>query len=291
MQIVTDGGADLTPNQMRGISLHFAPQWIQLDGKLYRSGIDIDPAAFYQLLSGSKNYPMTSEPSVDDFLQIYRSIAATEREIISIHLSSGLSKTYQNARTAAMQIRDALITLVDSKTVSGALGWQVEAAARAANAGWSREEIMPLLKLISDKTDIVYTLATLKYLVHGGRVNQLRGLLGSLMGIKPIIGIDKSEGVNTQLGQARSLQKAVMNLVETVLQNHERGTEMRFQILHGQNNEMAELLAETLSKTFRCTFLPTGPIAPVLGAHTGPGLIGLVYAPQDVFAKLPWERA
>jgi DegV family protein with EDD domain len=290
MQIVIDGGADLTPTQMRGIDLHLVPQRIQLDGKTYRAGLDIQSEMFYTLLSRAKSFPVTSEPSVADFLESYRALAANDPEILSIHISSGLSKTYENAREAANQIKEAHITLVDSKTVSGAMGWQIEAAARATKAGWSREEIMPLVKLISDKTDVIYTLATLKYLIHGGRINHLRGLLGSLMDIKPLIGIDREQGINKQLGSARSLQKAVLSLVDIVLEKHEAGSEMRFQIFHGDSQEMAELLADHLGKMFKCTFLPTGTISPLLGAHTGPGLVGLTYAPQDVFSRLPWAN-
>lgn len=290
MHIVMDGGADLTPTQLRGIDLHLVPQRIQLDGKTYRTGLDIQSDTFYTLLGRSKSFPVTTEPSVADFLESYRALAAKDDEILSIHISSGLSKTYINAREAANQVKEAHITLVDSKTVSGAMGWQVEAAGQAVKAGWTREEIMPLLKLISDKTDVIYTLATLKYLIHGGRINHLQGLIGSLMDIKPIIGIDHETGINTQLGSARSLQKAVLTLVDVVLKKHEAGSEMRFQIFHGDNQEMAELLAEQLGKIFRCTFLPTGSISPLLGAHTGSGLIGLTYAPQEVFARLPWEK-
>jgi DegV family protein with EDD domain len=289
MHIVTDGGADLTPVQLRGIDLHIVNQRIELDGKVYRTGVDIQSSAFYDLLARTRSFPTTSEPSVDDYLETYRALAGDGREIVSLHISSGLSQAFANACEAAAQIKNARITLVDSKTVSGALGWQVAAAAHAAKAGWSREELMPLLKLIGDQTDIVYTLATLKYLIHGGRINHLRGLIGSMLDIKPIITLDKIQGINAHLGSARTLPKAVSAMVEVVLQKYARGHEMRFQIFHGDNAPMAEALADQLSTTFKCTFLSTGVISPLLGAHTGPGLVGLVYAPNDTFARLPWE--
>lgn len=290
MQIVTDSGMDMSRAQLNGIDIHVIPLIVNMSGTVYRSGVDIQPQDFYRLLEKSGEFPTTSQPSPADFIQLYESIAREDPEILSIHISSNLSGTYNSARLGAQEVPSANITLIDSKTVSGAQGWLVEAAARAVKAGWSLEEIRPLLKLISDNTDIMYTIATLRYLVHGGRINHLRGLVGSIMDIKPIIGIDKNEGMNAQLGTMRTLKKATLHQVELIKHQYEPGTPLRVQVLHGDNANGAELLSEHLDKTFKCDFLPTDSLAPVLGAHTGPGLVGVVYAPQSVFSNLPWER-
>ncbi len=288
MQIVTDRAMDLTPEQLEGLDIHYAPLTFTLDGKTYRSGEDIQPQEFYRLLNASPNFPTTSQPSAGDFADLYRQLAAKDPEIMSIHISSGLSGTINAARAACELVPEAKVTLVDTKTLSGAQGWQVEAAAWAAKAGWTKEQIVQLLERVRSAADTLYTIATLKYLVHGGRISHLKGLLASMLNIKPIIGVEKEKGIYVQRGQARTLEQAISKIADAVTQQYAPGTALRVQALHGANPEGALLLKKKLEQLFRCTWLPTGPIAPVLGAHTGPGLVGLVYAPQAVFADLPW---
>jgi DegV family protein with EDD domain len=290
MQIVTDSGVDFAPEQLKGIEISIIPLLVMMNGRTYRSGVDLQTDEFYNMLDASNVFPTTSQPSAGDFAELYRSLAAKDKDIISIHLSSNLSGTYNSARLGAEQVPEANITLVDSRTVSGALGWVVEAVAKAIKAGWTREEIMPLVKLVSDKTDIVYTIATLKYLVHGGRIGRVKGLVGSLMDFKPIIGIDKNEGINVPKGQVRTLKKGILHIAELVSHQYEPGTEMRFQVLSGNNKEGADMLKERLDQVFKCHFIETTSISPVLGAHTGSGLVGLTYGPWEPFAKLPWEK-
>jgi DegV family protein with EDD domain len=288
MQIVTDRGMDLTAEQLDGLNIHFVPLTLSLDGKTYRSGEDIQPDEFYQLISKSSSFPTTSQPSAGEFADLYRKLAATDQDILSIHISSGLSGTANAARAAAALVPEAKITIVDSKTLSGAEGWQVQAAAWAAKAGWPLDQILEMLDRIRGAADLLYTLATLKYLIHGGRINHLKGLVASMLNIKPIIGVEKVNGTYTQRGQARTLEQAILKIADTVAMQHLPGTELRVQALHGANPDGAAKLREKIDGLFKCTWLPTGPIAPVLGAHTGPGLVGLVYAPQSAFAGLPF---
>ncbi len=289
MQIVSDRAMDLSPEQLAGLDIHLVPLILTLDGKSYRSGVDIQPDEFYRLLATSDSLPTTSQPSAGDFGALYKQLAVTDPEILSIHISSGLSGTINAARAGTQQAPEAHVTIVDTKTLSGAQGWQVEVAARAAQAGWSKEEIIALLDRIGAATDTIYTIQTLKYLIHGGRISHLKGLLGALLGIKPLIGVEKERGTYVQCGQGRTLKQAICKIAEHVARQHAPGTAMRFQVLHGHNPEGAAMLRAKLAGLYECTWLPTGPIAPVLGAHTGPGLVGLVYAPQAAFADLPWE--
>jgi DegV family protein with EDD domain len=177
MQIVSDRGMDLAPEQMAGLDIHLVPLTLTLDGKSYRSGVDIQPAEFYRLLSATESFPTTSQPSPGDFAEIYRRLAATDPEILSIHISSGLSGTLNAAQAGADLVPEARVTFVDTKTLSGAEGWQVEAAARALKAGWSKEKILNLVARVSAATDTIFTLTTLKYLIHGGRISHLKDCL------------------------------------------------------------------------------------------------------------------
>ncbi len=287
MQIVSDRGMDLAPEQIQDLAIHLVPLTLTLDGKSYRSGVDIEPDEFYQLLSQTENFPTTSQPSAGDFAEVYRRLAADDPEILSIHISSGLSGTLSAAKAGAQLVPEANVTFVDTKTLSGAEGWQVHAAARAARAGWNKEAIVELLKRVGAAADTVYTLPSLKYLIHGGRISHLRGLIASVLNIKPLIGVEKVGGTYVQHGQARSLEGAIKKIAEYVATCHAPGSRLRVQVMHGHNADGATLLRERMNQFFECSWLPTCSIAPVLGAHTGPGLVGLVYAAQAALPDIP----
>ncbi len=286
MQIVSDRGMDLSAEQLHGLDIHLVPLLLTLDGRTYESGVDIQPDEFYRLLAASERFPTTSQPSPGDFVALYRRLAAHDPDILSIHISSGLSGTVNAARIAASMVPEANVTIVDSKTLSGAQGWQVEAAARAVRAGWPRERVLELVARVREATDTVFTLQTLRYLIHGGRISHLKGLLGQVLNVKPVIAVEKAAGTYVQAGQARSLERAILKLADHVASQHPLGSALRLQVLHGRNHSGAALLRQALAERFQCTWLPTGPIAPVLGAHTGPGLVGVAYAPSTAF-ELP----
>ncbi len=287
MQIVSDRGMDLAPEQSAGLDIHLAPLTITLDGKSYRSGVDIQPDEFYRLLGEAESFPTTSQPAPGDFAELYRRLAKTDPEILSIHISSGLSGTLNAAQRGAAMAPEAHVTFYDTKTLSGAEGWHVEAAARAAQAGWPMAQIVGLLEKITAATDTMFTVATLKYLIHGGRISHLKGLLASMLGIKPIIGVEKERGTYSQLGQARTMNLATLKIADVMAGRYPAGTALRTQVMHAHNPEGAVLLRQHVDERFQCTWLPTGPIAPVLGAHTGPGMIGLAYAPMADYPALP----
>lgn len=286
MQIVTDGAMDMSPEQQRGLLIHNVPISFTLDNKTYRSGVDIQPDEFYRLLASTHHFPTTSQPSPGEFADLYRKLAQTDPNILSIHISSGLSGTINAARLGAQTVPEAKVTFFDTKTLSGAEGWHVEAAARAAQAGWDLQRILDLLARITAATDTLYTLATLKYLIHGGRISHLTGLVGSLLDMKPIIGVEKVGGTYVQRANGRSLRKMIPLLADLVAKQHAPGSALRVQVMHGDNEEGAHQLRDKLDTMFACTWLPLSSIAPVLGAHTGPGLVGVVFAPEAVFAEL-----
>ena len=190
MKIVTDSGTDigLTPEEMAELNIHIVPLNVTLNGKTYREGIDIGAEEFYNLLDASQNLPTTSQPSAGDFANIYRKLAADgDSDILSIHMTSGLSGTYNSALAGAEMVPEANITHFDTKTLSAAAGWQVKAAAQAIKAGWLKEQVIDLVKRIGDASESMYTLNELKYLIHGGRISHMKGLVASLLNIKPMI--------------------------------------------------------------------------------------------------------
>ncbi len=287
MQIVGDTAADIFPEQMAGLNITLVPLTFTLDGKVYRGGVDVDSEGFYQMLHKSQDYPTTSQPSVGDFVEVYRRLAATDPDILSIHIASALSGTYNSAVQAAELVPEAQIQVWDSRLVSGPLGWMLEAGGRCAKAGWTKEQTFALLQKLQPETYFIFTVPSLKYLIHGGRISHLKGLLGSALGIKPIIGVDNTLGSLTQEGQARTMKRAIPALVDHMSKTFAPGTALRMQVLHGDNPEAAQTLRGLLDRQFACTWLPMGSIAPVLGAHTGPGLVGLFCAPVALYEQIP----
>lgn len=289
MQIVTDSGADLSPEQKTGLDYVTAPLTLTLDGVSYVSGVDITHEDFYHLLEQSQGMPTTSLPSAGEFAELYRTVSQKAKDILSIHISSGLSGTLNAAKQAAGVVAGEGINvqIVDTMTLSAAEGWQVEGAAHAINAGWPLEKIHDLLNRIRAATDTCFTLPDLRYLIHGGRISHIAGLAAQVLNIKPIIGVDKISGKYDQWGRARTFNRAIEAIADVIQSRHPEGTALRVQVMHARAPEAAARLRSALEGRFACTFLPDGPIAPVLGAHTGPGLVGCAYAPLADYPTLP----
>lgn len=288
MQIVTDSGFDLSPAQQNKVNLNTLPLKITLSGVNYYSGVDIQPEDFYQLLSETSDMPITSVPSPGEFLEIYRRIAPDDPDILSIHISSGLSGTYNSARTAAKEMEgDANITLVDTRSLSVEMGWQIEAAIKGIQAGWAKEKILDLMTQVRQWSEIIFTLPDLSYLIHGGRISHLKGLLASLLGIKPLIKVDKANGKYQDIDKARTFKRAIEAIPANIAKKFKEGTQLRVQIGHAGNPEAAEQLRAATENLFKCEWLPDCSISPVLGAHTGRGLVGLVFGPVETMPAFP----
>jgi DegV family protein with EDD domain len=135
------------------------------------------------------------------------------------------------------------------------------------------------MERVGAATDSIFTLQDLKYLIHGGRISHMKGLIASLLNIKPMIGVEKAGGTYEQLGQARTFKGAVKGLVKIMVKQHAPGSGMRVQVLHSYNPEGAAILREQIDQRFDCTWMPGGFMSLVLGAHTGPSIPGRLSRP------------
>jgi len=289
MKIVTDSGTDLSlsTEEQSSLNIHVVPLTVTLDEKSYKEGVDIQPEDFYSLLEDSGNLPSTSQPSAGEFAEIYKKIAVEDADILSIHISSGLSGTFNAAKAGAELVPEANITVVDTKTLSAAAGWQVEAAARAFKAGWLKDKVFALMERIGAASESLYTLKELKYLIHGGRISHMKGLIATALNIKPLIGVEKVDGTYVQHGQVRTFKNAVKGLVDLIAKQHKPGSALRTQVLHSLNPEGAAMLRELVDLKFDCSWLPIGPMSLVLGAHTGPSMVGVAYGSLAEFEDIP----
>jgi len=289
VQIVTDTGMDmyLPPEDRPEIDIHIVRHTITLDGKTYHSGLDIQAEELQHLLMKTASFPITSQPSSGEFAALYKRLAATDPDILSIHMSSGLSGVVNAAQAGAQMTPEAHVTIVDTKTLCAALGWQVAAAARALKAGWPLDQILALIDRIGAASESIYTLNDLKYLIHGGRIGHMKGLIASLLKIRPLIGVEKVGGTYAQLGMARTFDQALRGLVEIMTRQQARGSALRVQVLHSLNPTAVATLHGLIDPLFKCAWLPVNSMSPVLAAHTGPSMVGVAYAPWAVFADIP----
>jgi DegV family protein with EDD domain len=290
MQIVTDTGMDmyLPPELMPEIPIHVVPHTITLDGKSYRSGEDIRPDELQEMLLRTDSFPITSTPSSGEFAAMYKKLAGSgDRDILSINMSSGLSGVVNAATAGAGMTPEANVTIVDTKTLCAVEGWQVAAAARAIKAGWTKDQVLALIKRVGDASESIYTLNELKYLIHGGRISHMRGLIASMLHILPLIGVEKVGGTYAQMGMARTFDRALHGLVDLMTRFHKPGSDLRVQVLHSYNEKAVQALREMIAPVFSCTFMPVNYMSPALAAHTGPTMVGVAFASMDVFKDIP----
>jgi DegV family protein with EDD domain len=291
MIIVTDSAADLPREEAEALGVRIAPLHIQFpEGGI--SSEEITPDEFYNRLEAmAPKIPTTSQPSAGHFAEIYRRLAGLKEEVLSIHISSGLSGTLDAARLGAREALRAMpnlheIYLVDSLTLSGGERFQVLAAALAAKAGWGRDAILDHLRRLREATEVVYTLETLSYLARGGRFGRVQALAGSILGIKPIIRVDKEDGKYSTVGKARTLPRALESICNHLAEMYGVDTRLRATVLHGRFAEQAQALARMLQEKLNIASLEILRISPVLGVHTGPGIVGAAVVPAELMDKV-----
>ena len=238
MQIVTDSAADLAPSQIAGLPIHFTTLRLSLGGEPFTGSNE----EFYRKLSETDEYPVTSQASAGEFSELYRKVAKVDPDILSIHLSGGLSGTINSARVGASMVPEAKVTFWDSRTLSAALGWQVEAAARMVVKGFKLEKILERLTQIRDTVDGMFSIKEMRYLIHGGRVSHLKGLLASVLNIKPVIGVDHITGMYTNAAQDMTFKRALTRMINLDKVRYTGMGPLRAQIVHGNNPEGVEFI-------------------------------------------------
>jgi DegV family protein with EDD domain len=285
MKIVTDSAADLTKEEIESLGISVAPLEIQFpEGTIYSEDISRDE--FYTRLRAMwPQIPSTSQPSSGVFASLYKRLAQFKEEVLSIHVSSGLSGTINSARLGAAEIIDIAVEHVDSMTLSGGERFQVLAAALAARAGRSKEFILERLRRIRQSTEVIYTLETLAYLAKGGRIGRVQALAGALLHLKPLIKVDKTDGKYSTVGKERTMQRALTSIVDHLQKTYSTKA-LWVTVLHGQIQDQAEQLASMLQSRLNVAKIEILRISPVLGVHTGPGIVGVAVVPMELMEDI-----
>jgi DegV family protein with EDD domain len=285
MKIVTDCAADMSNEEMEKLGIVQAPLFIQFpEGEV--NSADISADEFYNRLEAMRpQIPTTAQPSSGIFAELYRKLAQTDKNILSIHISSGLSGTINSARDGGEQVKgEANVNFWDTLTLSGGERFQVMAAALADKAGWAMDKINERLTSIREKTEVIYTLDTLEYLARGGRIGRVKAMAGALLNLKPIIRVD-TDGKYSTVKNERTLNKSMAAMADFLAEKY-GNTPIWVTVLHGRFAEKADHLAEEFKQKLNVAKMEVQRISPVLGVHTGPGIVGAAVVPMELMVDL-----
>jgi DegV family protein with EDD domain len=275
--VVTDSTATLTDELLRRHSIQVVPLYVVFGGdRTVREDEITDSAAFFEELRTADSLPTTSQPSVGDFLSVYEPLLAEGRDVISLHISGGLSGTPEAARQAALALeRDGKggdrVRVVDSDTVAGGLGLVVLATAAAAERGLSLDDVEATALEARSELKIWFGVDTLEFLRRGGRIGAASAWIGSTLKVKPILTLEREM---VPVERVRTSRRMFDRLEEYMRQRHDSGAD-GWAVQHISAPEQCQRMVDRCRDIFGCEPLLVSEIGPVLGTHTGPGLLGV----------------
>jgi DegV family protein with EDD domain len=276
VRIVTDSTADLTPAQRQQYGIEMVPLTVHFGPESFKDAVEMDSAAFWAKLRSSPHHPRTAQPAPGDFLDVYKRLADAGEEIISLHISSRLSGTVGSAQIAAQMLPEAKVTVIDTKSVSMGLGMLVLGAARMAQEGKPAAEIVQWVRDVASRMHIFFTLDTLEFLQKNGRIGKAQALLGGLLGIKPILQVDR-EGLVAPADKVRGRSKVLGRTLELMQERVPAGRKIRLTVLHTQAPQEAESWLDEVRKLYQVEEHFVADLGSVVATHAGPGTIGLCF--------------
>ncbi len=268
--LVSDSSCDLPDSVLRKYNIHIVPLRLYLDDTEYIDKVTIQADEFYERLVRAKSFPKTSQPIPKDFLRVYQQLEKRYETIISVHLAAALSGTYQSALSAARQIREANVIVIDARTTSVALGMIMQAAGEEVQKGASVEEVVAKIRRWIDSSKIFVSTVTVEYLVKGGRITKGKGFLANLFNLRPIISLTR-EGKAVKISSAKPGLPSQKKVLQYVFREARKMKKPQFGIVHVEAPETAEWYRQRIHEEFGVEDILVMPAAPVLGAHGGPG--------------------
>lgn len=277
--LVTDSTAYLPPERVRQYGVHVVPLYVHFGTETYRDGMDLDVTTFYQLLKSAPALPTTSQPSVGDFLELYRRLSVQADAIVSIHISSGISGTVASAQMACQALMAEMadppeVYVVDSRITSCGLALLVSAAAQAIADGRSAARVAQVVGSLASRMFTVFVVDTLEYLYKGGRIGGAAAFVGLVLQVKPILYF--RDGRIDVLEKVRAARRAKQRMLETVAEQAD-GKPIHAAIVHAQAPDEAERIRQHLADHFDCRELFVVEFSPVIATHVGPGTVGVAF--------------
>lgn len=278
VKIVTDSTADLPKEIADELGIIVVPCNIIFGDEVYRDGIDLSRKEFYQKLVSSKIMPTTSQPSAEQFKEVYRDLAGECEGIVSIHLAEELSGTLNSAHLAVQDLPNLNIAIIDSRSASMGLGLLSMVATKATREGHSLEEIVRLAKERILRLRVFAILDTLEYVGRAGGIGKVSAFLGTLFRLKPIVQL--LDGELLPVERVRTKKKALARLVEMV---GEMAPFEELGVLHSQVPDLAQQLTEMLAPIYPKDRIIVTEAGSIVGAHAGPGAVGIasLLAPSE----------
>lgn len=277
--VITDSSAYIPPEALGNLHVPIIPLWLLWDGEHYRDGVDIDPTTFYRRLRESKTFPSSSQPTPGEFVEFFKSVAADADIIVAVMVSSRISATYENTKKAVDLLPDLDIHVVDSYNTSMGLGFCVLQAARAAAAGKSVSEVVRAAEEMKDRVHFLFAVDTLEFLHRGGRIGAAKRLLGTALQLKPLL--EWKDGIIQPLCQARTKRKALVRMLDEA--EERLGGKRMAEVVVVDVDSPAEgaAVAKQVEERFQIPRVLRSTVSPVVGAHAGPGSIGLVFYAEN----------
>ncbi len=269
IKIVTDSTCDLPKALIDKYDITVVPLYINFGDQSYLDGVELSYTDFYSRLPTSEHFPMTSAPGIGQFLEAYNRLAAKgASQILSIHLASKLSGTFNNARLAAQEIKTVPVTVLDSQQTTMALGLLLLKAAQAIEVGCGLADLLSLLEDQISRTYMFAALDTLEFLKRSGRVSRAAASLGGFLQIKPVIKLYKGD---LTAERVRTGKRAVQRLIE---QLDSVAPLEQVTLLHTDAPDRAAALREQAQHLLPAGEIMSAQVTPILGSHVGPGAIG-----------------
>jgi DegV family protein with EDD domain len=276
--VITDSTAYLPADMLEGYGIHVVPLYVVLAGRSGREGLDIGPDDVALALSSRGQSVSTSRPTPGDFVAAYRqALAAGAQQLVSVHLSSELSGTWDAARLAASQVGEHIVTVVDSRSAAMGNGFAVLAAARSAATGADAATVARSAREMAAATRTFFVVDTLEHLRRGGRIGAAAAVLGSALAVKPVLHV--SDGRVVPLEKVRTTARALNRLVQRAVDTAGDGP-VSVAVHHLAAPERADRLATELRHRLPALReLHVSELGAAIGAHVGPGAVGVVVAP------------
>lgn len=280
--IVTESTADIPAALVDQYQIHLIPLRLFFGEESFADGVDIRPSEFYAKLAAADQLPTTSQPSPADYAAAYEKLLQDhpDSEIMSIHLSSGLSGTYQSATIGRSMLDDPeKVTVVDSKSASYGYGLAVVRAAKLAQQGLSIPAIQTEIEKLLSSRELYFLVDDLEYLRKGGRIGRASAVLGTLLNVKPILSIDEN-GVIYSVDKVRGQKKAMARIVEMMRQNL-TARKINLAMGHTANQASCEPLVQMMREHYEIGEIVYSEVGPVIGTHTGAGTIAIYAWPDE----------
>jgi DegV family protein with EDD domain len=283
--VVTDSVASIPEKFIQELDIHWVAYYIHRGKDVLRDLVTIQRDEFFSWLKTAEKLPTTANPGPGDYMDLYEMLAVEQgvEEIASIHITSKASGAYQAATIAKSMIHDKLphlkIEVIDTLNASLCQGWMVIEAARSAMAGMQLEDIVTKVKGMIPRTHMIQTADTLRYLYMGGRIGLAVNLMGSLLNIKPLIGLE--DGVIVPLGKARSRMRAYQTMVDMVEKAVGAKGKIKVAYVHAGALEEVEKIKKLVEERLNVVESFFAELSPALAVHTGPGTAGLCYYPVE----------